>query len=201
MGPKNGVRFITNMMIPISDGVRLAMDMHFPDSDDWEQTPRLLILEFIPYRKDDTACSTMTIDIRLLVEEGSMVLILLGPFVSMLGVIIIIERPMAIGPDPKSTAVLERHHRYIRPHRGGMGGHQYGRSQLSVGYCLREEGNKCHEFVQGRRDYLHPEAARPFPKFKDQSRAFAQSNLRHRFLYTSSYTRFQHSPYPPHYTF
>ena len=105
MGPKNGVRFIKNMMIPTSDGVRLAMDMHFPDSDDWEQTPRSLILEYIPYRKDDTARSTMTIDIRLPVEEGSMVLILLGPFVSMLGVIIIIERPMALGPDPKSTAV------------------------------------------------------------------------------------------------
>ena len=55
MQPKNGVRFIKNVMIPTSDGVRLAMDMHVPDSDDWEQTPRPLILEYIPYRKDDTA--------------------------------------------------------------------------------------------------------------------------------------------------
>jgi hypothetical protein len=55
--------------------------------------------------KDDVARSTMTIDIRLPVEEGNMFLILLGLFVSMLGVIIIIEHPMALGPDPKSTAV------------------------------------------------------------------------------------------------
>ena len=55
MGPKDGVRFIKNVMIPTSDGVRLAMDMHVPDSDDWEQTPHPLILEYIPYRKDDTA--------------------------------------------------------------------------------------------------------------------------------------------------
>ena len=55
MQPKNGVRFIKNVMIPTSDGVRLAMDMHVPDSDDWEQMPRPLILEYIPYRKDDTA--------------------------------------------------------------------------------------------------------------------------------------------------
>ena len=55
MQPKNGVRFIKNVMIPTSDGVRLAIDMHVPDSDDWEQTPHPLILEYIPYRKDDTA--------------------------------------------------------------------------------------------------------------------------------------------------
>ena len=48
MGPKDGVRFIKNVMIPTSDGVRLAMDMHVPDSDDWEQTPHPLILEYIP---------------------------------------------------------------------------------------------------------------------------------------------------------
>ncbi|MCZ6678126.1 MAG: CocE/NonD family hydrolase [Candidatus Poribacteria bacterium] len=53
--PKDGVRFIKNLMIPMSDGVRLAMDMHVPAGEDWGQTPRPLILEYIPYRKDDTA--------------------------------------------------------------------------------------------------------------------------------------------------
>ena len=41
MQPKNGVRFIKNVMIPTSDGVRLAMDMHVPDSDDWEPGHRV----------------------------------------------------------------------------------------------------------------------------------------------------------------
>ncbi|MBI1923590.1 peptidase S15, partial [Candidatus Poribacteria bacterium] len=53
--PKDGVRFIKNVMIPMSDGVQLAMDMHLPAGDDWQQTPRPLILEYIPYRKDDAA--------------------------------------------------------------------------------------------------------------------------------------------------
>ena len=54
---------------------------------------------------DDVACSAMTIDIGLLVEEGDMFLILFGLFVSVLGVIIIIECPVALRPDPKSTTV------------------------------------------------------------------------------------------------
>ena len=53
--PQDGVRFIKNVTIPMSDGVRIAMDMHVPDAEDWEQTPRPLILEYIPYRKDDSA--------------------------------------------------------------------------------------------------------------------------------------------------
>ena len=53
--PKDSVRFVKNVMIPMSDGVRLAMDMHLPDSEDWEQTLQPLILEYIPYRKDDVA--------------------------------------------------------------------------------------------------------------------------------------------------
>ena len=55
--------------------------------------------------KDDIACSTMTVDMRLLIEEGNMFLILFGLFVSVLGVIIIIERPVALGPDRNPTAV------------------------------------------------------------------------------------------------
>jgi len=51
--PKEGVRFVKNVMVPMADGVHLALDMHVPDSADWEKTPRPLILEYIPYRKDD----------------------------------------------------------------------------------------------------------------------------------------------------
>jgi hypothetical protein len=53
--PKDGVRFIKNVMVPTSDGVHLAMDMHVPDAEDWWNTPCPLILEYIPYRKDDSA--------------------------------------------------------------------------------------------------------------------------------------------------
>src|SRR4051794_5956487 len=51
--PQQGVRFIKNITIPMSDGVRLAMDLHIPDSPDWLNTPRPVIMEYIPYRKDD----------------------------------------------------------------------------------------------------------------------------------------------------
>lgn len=55
--PKDGVRFVKNVMIPMGDGVRVALDMHVPDdgTGDWMQTPRPLLLEYIPYRKDDSA--------------------------------------------------------------------------------------------------------------------------------------------------
>ncbi|MSS71484.1 MAG: CocE/NonD family hydrolase [Candidatus Latescibacteria bacterium] len=53
--PQNGVRFIKNIMIPMSDGVRLAMDLHVPDCEDWAHQSRPLILEYLPYRKDDSA--------------------------------------------------------------------------------------------------------------------------------------------------
>ena len=51
--PQDGVRFIKNVMIPMSDGVHLAMDLHVPDGDDWMETPHPVIVEYIPYRKDD----------------------------------------------------------------------------------------------------------------------------------------------------
>ena len=51
--PKDGVRFVKNVMVPMADGVRLALDMHVPEAPDWEHTPQPLILEYIPYRKDD----------------------------------------------------------------------------------------------------------------------------------------------------
>ncbi len=53
--PENGVRFIKNVTVPVSDGVHLAMDLHVPDSEDWQNTPLPLILGYDPYRKDDAA--------------------------------------------------------------------------------------------------------------------------------------------------
>ena len=47
----DGVKFLKNVMVPTRDGTRLAMDMHVPDGDG----PFPLILEYIPYRKDDSA--------------------------------------------------------------------------------------------------------------------------------------------------
>ena len=52
----DGVRFIKNVTVPMADGVQLAMDLHVPcadDSTDWRDTPQPLLLEYIPYRKDD----------------------------------------------------------------------------------------------------------------------------------------------------
>ncbi|MBM4438267.1 MAG: CocE/NonD family hydrolase [Actinobacteria bacterium] len=53
--PVEGVRCIKNILVPVSDGVRLAMDLHVPDAPDWAHTPRPVILEYLPYRKDDLA--------------------------------------------------------------------------------------------------------------------------------------------------
>ncbi len=53
--PRDGVRFVKNIIFTASDGVQLALDMHVPDGSDWQETPRPLLLEYIPYRKDDSA--------------------------------------------------------------------------------------------------------------------------------------------------
>ena len=53
--PHDGVRFVKNLIFTASDGVQLALDMHVPDDGDWQTTPRPLLLEYIPYRKDDSA--------------------------------------------------------------------------------------------------------------------------------------------------
>ena len=52
----DGVRFIKNVIVPMGDGTQLAMDLHVPCADesvDWRATPLPLLLEYIPYRKDD----------------------------------------------------------------------------------------------------------------------------------------------------
>ncbi|SVE49973.1 uncharacterized protein METZ01_LOCUS502827, partial [marine metagenome] len=42
----------------MADGVELSLDMHVPveadGSQDWATTPRPLLMEYIPYRKDDS---------------------------------------------------------------------------------------------------------------------------------------------------
>lgn len=53
--PQSGVRFIKNLLVPMSDGIRLAMDMHVPDRDDWPNLPYPVLLEYIPYRKDEAS--------------------------------------------------------------------------------------------------------------------------------------------------
>ena len=55
--PKDGVRFIKNLSVPMADGVRLSLDLHVPEVAEasWRETPRPLLLEYIPYRKDDVA--------------------------------------------------------------------------------------------------------------------------------------------------
>ncbi len=48
---KLDVRFVKNFLVPVRDGARLAADMHMPAGDG----PHPVILEYLPYRKDDVA--------------------------------------------------------------------------------------------------------------------------------------------------
>jgi len=57
LSTKDGVRFIKDVRVPMADGVELSLDMHVPD-EGWGSTPRPLLLEYIPYRKDDSAPHT-----------------------------------------------------------------------------------------------------------------------------------------------
>ena len=49
--PKRGVRTIETVFIPVSDGVRLAVQLWLPE--DAEAHPAPVVLEYIPYRKRD----------------------------------------------------------------------------------------------------------------------------------------------------
>jgi putative CocE/NonD family hydrolase len=54
--PAPGVKLIKNVRIPMHDGVRLAADLYVPDDDrdDFEpSTPLPVVMDFIPYRKDE----------------------------------------------------------------------------------------------------------------------------------------------------
>ncbi len=55
LSPRDGVRCIKNVLVPMSDGARLSMDLHVPDRDDWATSPCPVLLEYRPYRKDDLA--------------------------------------------------------------------------------------------------------------------------------------------------
>jgi predicted acyl esterase len=43
--PGDGVRCVKNVLVPVSDGVRLATDLHVPDRHDWAQRPLPVLLE------------------------------------------------------------------------------------------------------------------------------------------------------------
>jgi len=47
--PRSDVTFVKNLRIPMRDGARLAADLHMPAGD----RPFPVVLEYIPYRKDD----------------------------------------------------------------------------------------------------------------------------------------------------
>jgi predicted acyl esterase len=55
-----GARVINNVLIPISDGIRLAADLYAPLSFDFATGSEPLpdVMEYIPYRKDDVGSST-----------------------------------------------------------------------------------------------------------------------------------------------
>ena len=46
---RHDVKFVKNLRIPMRDGTRLAADLHMPAGDG--RFP--VILEYLPYRKDD----------------------------------------------------------------------------------------------------------------------------------------------------
>ena len=51
--PSCEVKFVKNLLIPMRDGVKLAADLHLPVGDG----PFPLILEYLPYRKDDNTAA------------------------------------------------------------------------------------------------------------------------------------------------
>jgi hypothetical protein len=52
-----GVKRVKNVMIPMRDGVRLAADLYLPDQPD-RDAPFPVVVEYIPYRKDEIDFST-----------------------------------------------------------------------------------------------------------------------------------------------
>jgi predicted acyl esterase len=51
-----GVHVVKNALVPMRDGVRLAADLYMPDPDPGEPLP--VVLEYIPYRKDEVVPGT-----------------------------------------------------------------------------------------------------------------------------------------------
>lgn len=56
MRQAEGVKVEKNVLIPMRDGVRLAADLYLPDPDPGEPLP--VVMEYIPYRKDEVAPGT-----------------------------------------------------------------------------------------------------------------------------------------------
>ena len=50
-----GVTLVKNVRIPVRDGTRLAADVYFPSSALEDGDPVSLVMEYIPYRKDEVA--------------------------------------------------------------------------------------------------------------------------------------------------
>src|SRR5437762_6455095 len=49
-----GVKVVKNVLIPMEDGVRLAADVYLPLEGELDGVTRYpLVMEYIPYRKDD----------------------------------------------------------------------------------------------------------------------------------------------------
>ena len=55
-----GVRVVKNVLVPMRDGVRLAADLYMPDPDPGEPLP--VVMEYIPYRKDEVVPGTRFYD-------------------------------------------------------------------------------------------------------------------------------------------
>ena len=55
-----GVRLIKNVLVPMRDGVNLAADLYVPDPDPGEPLP--VVMEYIPYRKDEVVPGTRFYD-------------------------------------------------------------------------------------------------------------------------------------------
>ena len=53
-----GVLFIKNVRVPLSDGTWLAADVYFPREAVERGEPVDVVLEYIPYRKDEVAPGT-----------------------------------------------------------------------------------------------------------------------------------------------
>jgi putative CocE/NonD family hydrolase len=49
----DGVELTKNVLIPMRDGVRLAADLYRPASEDGQSEPLPVVMEYIPYRKDE----------------------------------------------------------------------------------------------------------------------------------------------------
>ena len=54
----DGVQVTKNVLIPMRDGVRLAADLYLPEPGDGPADPLPVVMEYIPYRKDEVVPGT-----------------------------------------------------------------------------------------------------------------------------------------------